>query len=693
MNFKLIIAVVFLIGLSANAQKKSIDKENPPVKVAQIKVMPRVQKDKILLRWGVTTAMAWKKLNKYGYTLERYTITRDNQTLATPEKKVLETGIKPEPMATWEKLIDTNDNAAILAQAIYGEGFKVGGIDKIQDIVNQSDEAEQRFTFALLTADNDFEMAKKAGLGYEDATAQKNEMYLYRLVSNVPIEQLNIKYGGVFTGLKEYEELPKPIYFTAHFSDKGALLSWNFKILATTYGQYYVERSLDKVHFERITPKPYTGMNQETSKTGALIYADSITNNKEYSYRIQGINAFGETGPYSEIASGKSKEKLKHTAHLTTKNFIDDNSVKLTWEFPEEGNSEISGFELNWSENYEEANYKTVVKNIPAQDRSVTYNKLQVSNYFTISALGKNGDKTTSFAMMVQPIDSLPPDKPKGLKATIDSLGTVKISWDTNKEKDLMGYRIFRANNPTEEYSQLTVSPTEYPFYYDCAELKSLNSKLYYKIIATDKRYNNSEFSEALMVKKPDVVPPSAPVFTNYEVKDSTVLLEWANSASDDVQAQLLYRKENDQKDWQLILEDKNKLEKHQDKTVVAGNTYHYALFAKDDSKLVSAPSPNVAVTIPKSNFMPAIKGFYAQVNAATQTIDLSWSYKEPDVAFFEIYKAIGDQPLQLMQQLLPTTKQLADPTIIINTNYKYGIRALFADGRMSPMEFFTVKF
>jgi uncharacterized protein len=35
----------------------------------------------------------------------------------------------------------------------------------------------------------------------------------------------------------------------------------------------------------------------------------------------------------------------------------------------------------------------------------------------------------------------------------------------------------------------------------------------------------------------------------------------------------------------------------------------------------------------------------------------------------------------------------LADPTITINTSYKYGIRALFTDGRMSPMEFFTIKF
>jgi uncharacterized protein len=687
-----LILLSFFVVLTSFAQKTVVKKDSIPNKVFEIKVLPRVKKDKILLRWAPNDAIAWKKLNKYGYLLERYTVTRDNKTLETPEKVVLIAIAKPDPLENWEKEVKSNENAAIIAQAIYGKGFAVTGNDKIQAIINLSEEAEQRFTFALFTADKDFEIAKKAGLGYEDKTALKNEKYLYRVSSNIPETELSVKYGGVFVGLKEYEDLPKPMDFTAHFTDHSTMLSWNFKILSRSYGSYYVERSLDKINFERITKKPYTSMNQENANNSRIFYADTISNDKQYSYRIQGISTFGELGPYSDVKTGKGKSILKYVPHLTLKDLKEDNSVTLTWDFPEEGNNDITGFELNRS-NQDEDNYTAVVKNIPPKDRTVVYKKLDPTNYFTITALGKNGGNTTSFAMLVQPIDSIPPAKPVGLKATIDSLGLVKITWDANKEKDLMGYRIYRGSNATEEFSQLTVSPSEPNSFMDKVVIKSLNSKVFYKIIAVDTRYNMSPFSEILTVKKPDVISPTAPIFTHFEAKDGSVFLEWVNSQSEDVASQLLYRKENEQKDWTLILEEKNKLEKYQDKNVKPDTTYRYALFAKDDSKLLSNPGPEIAVFVPKSSNTPTIKGFFAQVNSATNTIDLSWNYTSKDLESFELYKATADQPLQLMQAVSPQTFSLADPTITINTTYKYGIRALFTDGRMSPMEFFTIKF
>lgn len=687
-----IIALLFLGYSTAYSQKNTDAEKAIPEKESTIQVIVRVQKDKILLRWAPSDAFAWKKLNKYGYHLERITVTRDNKTLTNPEKVVLANELKPEPLENWEKTIDENDNAAIIAQAIYGESFGVEGISQLQSIVNLSEENEQRFTFALFAADKDFEIAKKAGWGFEDKTTLKNEKYLYRVSSNIPKEELDVKYGGVFVGLKEYEELPKPMDFSAHFTDHSAMLSWNFKILAHAYGSYYVERSLDKKNFKRITEKPYTSMNQENENNNRIFYVDSIPNNQSYSYRVQGISTFGELGPYSEIVSGSGKSILKYVPHLTIKDFKDDKTVTLTWEFDEKGNDEISGFELNRSD-ADDDKYVTVLKNIAPKNRTVTYDKLAATNYFTITAIGKQGSNRTSFPMLVQPVDSIPPSKPTNLKAVIDSLGVVKIAWDANKEKDLLGYRIYKANNPNEEFSQLTISPHETNKYQDSVIVKSLNSKVYYKIIAVDTHYNMSPFSEVLIVKKPDVIPPTSPIFTNYETKDGTVSLEWINSQSEDVVSHQLYRKENNQKDWQLILDTKEKPETFHDKNITEGGTYRYAIFAKDENNLVSNPSPEIAVLVPNSSVMPAVKGFYAQANTATNSIDLSWEYKETGVESFEIYKATAEEPMQLMQMTSAQIKRLSDTAITINTTYKYAIRALFADGRVSKMTFFTIKF
>ena len=183
MKFKFIIILFSLVIASGYAQVVN-NKDSVSEKKIEIQVIARVQKNKILLRWAVNDPLAWKKLNKYGYSLERYTVTRDNKTLEKPEKLILAKVIKPEPLETWEKLIEVNDEAAIVAQALYGEDFAITGADNLQSIINLSEDMQQRFTFALYTADKDYEIAKKAGLGFEDLNLNKTK--------NISIEYLQM---------------------------------------------------------------------------------------------------------------------------------------------------------------------------------------------------------------------------------------------------------------------------------------------------------------------------------------------------------------------------------------------------------------------------------------------------------------------------------------------------------------------
>jgi len=685
-NFKLL---VFLLLSLIKGYSQKIDEYKTAEIKPEIKVIAKAQTNAVLLRWAVTRGDVWRKLNQYGYTIERYTLTQDNKTLSNPEKVILVQNLKPDPLNNWEKIVETNDNGAIMAQSLYGETFSVEGLNKIEQIVSISEENEQRFTYALFAADRDFEVAQKAGLGYIDNTVKSNEKYVYRIISNVPENEMVIPYGGVFIGLSDYETLPKPIDLTVHFENNKSILSWDFKSLASTYGSYFIERSLDKKKFERIVNKPYTSMNLETSNT--IFYIDSIANNINYSYRIQGIDLFGETGPYSEIISGKGKDELKVVPHLTIKEFPEDNTAKLTWEFPVENEKEISGFEINRSDDDE--TYTTIIKNISPKNRSVEVRKLSPSNYFTISAIGKKGSKTTSQSMLVQPVDSIPPAKPLELKGIIDSTGVVKLNWLKNKEKDLLGYRIYRAYNAEEEYSQLTVSPYENNSYQDAVVVENLNSKVYYKIMAVDLHYNMSVFSDVLIIEKPDVIPPTSPVFKNYEVNDGKVYLEWANSSSTDAEKLLLYRKENNETDWMLILEDIKKTENHTDSKVVEGNQYSYKMVAKDRHALQSAPSPILNVIVPKASVLPAVKGLYAQVNLSEKNIKLTWSYEQKEADSFEIYRAEENQPLQLKKTQSVSIKFFVDENCTINTTYKYAVRPLFKDGRMGKMSFYTAKF
>ncbi|MCX2682217.1 hypothetical protein OOZ15_19925, partial [Galbibacter sp. EGI 63066] len=175
---------------------------------ARTVVMSRPQKQgRILLRWAVTTPMAWRKANRYGYQLKRYTVTRDGQTLSAPEEKDLGV-LLPRPLESWADLIERDDNAAVVAQALYGEQFEVEGQDELSAIVNLSEEQQQRFSWALYAADQSFQAALMAGWGYEDTQVKENEKYLYKVTPLVPGDILRVEEGGVFTGLSDYGPLP-----------------------------------------------------------------------------------------------------------------------------------------------------------------------------------------------------------------------------------------------------------------------------------------------------------------------------------------------------------------------------------------------------------------------------------------------------------------------------------------------------
>jgi len=608
MNKKLIIAILILLF----GQEVSFAQSEE--QLPEVRVIARAQEDKILLRWTLNTPVSWRKGNRYGYTLERYTISRDQKTLANPEKLIIGQNFMPAPMMEWEAIAESNDNGAIMAQALFGGSFVVEGAGGFASIINKAEEQQQRFAFGLYAADQDFEIAKKAGLGYIDIDIKPNEKYLYKVISNIPETELKTKEGGVYIGIIDYEPLPEPVDFVGVFQDGATLLSWDSKLLKNTYNSYIIERAEDGNIFKKLGDLPYTAINKEQKESPRTVYIDSIKNDKNYLYRIKGVSSFGEIGPASNIVEGEGKKVLKFVPHLKTKNIKSESEVELTWTFPEEGNNDITSFTLKRSDTDRGA-YSPVITDIPPTARKISYDKLKASNYFKITANGKNNNIRDSFSMLVQPIDSIPPEKPIGLKGVVDSTGIVTLEWTPNEEEDLLGYRIYRGNLKNEEYSQITKTPYENNKFKDTVKVKSLNSKIYYQIMAVDKRYNMSEFSEVLELTKPDLIPPTSPVFTSYSIEDGIVILEWAKSSSEDVEAHYIYRKKKDENNWQLVHQsNKNKKTTFADEKVEEGKYYSYTILARDISGLESQPSPPVSVIVPKTTLKPAVKGFYGNV-------------------------------------------------------------------------------
>ncbi|WP_299123045.1 hypothetical protein [uncultured Tenacibaculum sp.] len=690
---KSVLIVVFTLStLLSFSQKNSNENE--------IKVLARPQSgNKILLRWGPTTPMAFRKLSKYGYKLKRYTISISGQTLTKPIEKDL--GVfKPAEPNEWLKVIEKNNNAAIMAQSLFGDNFDVQGVGTLQGIINMSQEQEQRFTWGLYVADQDFNVAKLAGLGFEDLNVKPTEKYVYKVFSLVPTNEMNIKSGGVFIGLQDYTKLPKPLDLAAIFTDNKVMLNWNYAIYKQEYNSYFIERSEDGKIFNRVNKLPYTTLNSGGRvDTKRIYYVDSIANNKTYYYRVKGRTPFGELSPPSEIISGKGIKVLAYVPKISTKEIINDNkSVILEWEFLKEGNDFIQSFELNKS-NKADGNYKTVIRNIPINKRKIRYDKLDPTNYFTITAIGKEGNSRTSYPVLVQPVDSIPPVKPIGLEGKVDSLGVVTLKWKPNLEPDMLGYRVFRGNNKDEEYSQLTVNPHLGTKFYDSVSVKSLNNKVYYKIVAVDKRYNMSKYSDVLTLKKPDFIPPAPPLITFYEVVKDKVHLTWANSQSDDVAKHEVYRKVRDSIKWNLIAtlpKDSLKVEytDWKDTNVEGAVNYQYLIKAVDESKLKSLNTKPLTIEVPRFELLNGVKSIGSYVDKKNAFIELFWKVvNEKSIVELMIYKAAKGKKMSLLRNVLPAINRIVDEDVKPNNIYTYIIRPVFIDGSLGQIKRIEVKY
>jgi len=665
--------------------------------IASVRLMVREQQNKILLRWGVDRAPEWQKSNKYGFILEKYLYSQNGKRLDTP-RLLWTKSIKAEPLEKWEQTIQTDNNAAIIAQALYGDSFIVeeGSQGQLADIVNLSEELQQRFSFSLLAADMSFPAAVKAGWGYVDDEITQGEVYIYRVQSAVPPEVAAIESASALGDPSKYEPLPAPTDLVGIWEDKTVLLTWDYERFKTIYTVYNIEKSEDGINYTLLNKTPLTNVN-DTPEAPAkrMYYIDSLAQNgKKYFYRVYGISPFGERGSLSQSISGEGTEDLLYTPEITDYRFTQkENEAVITWQFPKEGEKNIEKFQLNQAPD-DKGPYKVVVDNISPAARTLTYSRLEPSNYFTITAVGKTpNQKKTSYSTLVQPIDSIAPAPPVGLKGTIDSLGIVRISWSPNEEKDLLGYRIFRGNLEDEEFSQITISPIAEPFYTDTVQVASLNPKVFYKIAAVDKRFNTSKFSTMLTVEKPKVVPPSSPVFSNYKVENGKVQLSWIPSP-DEKLTHMLFRKEENADHWDMIFQTKDTVRTFTDAQTVKNKTYTYKIQAMNEAGLTSPLSPFLTVKAVDLRPVEVIKSLENIVNRQRNYIELFWSVdKTAEPVEYTLYRKDENSEPTTWKVLPANLTRVVDTSVSPGNTYTYYIKAALKDGTVSNLKSVEIKF
>lgn len=652
---------------------------------ATIKVIARAYHDSISIRWAPANAMIWRAANESGYMIRRYTIVRKGKLLSVPEEVELTSKpLKPWPLNAWEKVLKVNERyGAIAAQGLYGEGFQLSAEDKkgknqIMSLYHLSEEQESRYSFTVFSADQSYYVATAAGLAFTDKNVSPDEKYLYRVYMAANPGKVKTDTGFVFTGFADSHPIPAPYDLQAEAMPGGVLLNWNKALFDQVFTAYVVERSIDGGRsFNSITAYPIVNTEQPKVKGAQRFFRVDSIQLKEQAiiYRLRGLTPFGELSPPSDTVQVTLHEKLDARPSIVSAEMIND-QVHLKWTMPV-GKATVSRFEVERTTAVTKQYTKISKQELKIKDTSFTDIKPLASNYYRIKALTRDGQAVYSFPVFVQSDDSIPPAPPVGLTGKIDDKGRVTINWLPSPEPDVLAYRVFRANDPKDEFIQVTKEPITAATLTDSIMLKTLTKKIYYKVVALDGRYNPSEFSEALELKKPDIVSPVPPVMTGLRSTEDGIWFSWQPSSSDDVVKYEVMRNRDTGFQLLQVIDTVSNIHEYTDTGALPGVVYKYVVVAIDDSQL-RAPSQTVTGSRINmgGNGKVTVK---AEIDRDAREIRLSWKKQQADKIW--IYKAEADKPMVLYKTIPGEESSFKDASLYINTTYRYKLKIISASG------------
>jgi len=653
----------------------------------RIEVVAKAYQDSIVLRWAPNDHVYWALTKNEPYAVFKVVSSKDPSS--SEAEYILQDSIKPWTLEMFTPQMVAKDSLILVAaQSLYGtqESSDSDGL------IIQHSESVMRYGMAMLAADRSPLAATALGLRFVDKHVKVGETYRYLILTRAAE---NVMENGYIDIINQADTLSRIQGFYAEKKDKKVNLVWS-KLNDQQFSGYLLERSDDNGKtFKPINESPLLFVQNEHSRDdGNYSFLDSLGSNYEkYIYGIRGIDAFGDTSEVSIITAYGVDLTPPSAPAIYFAESIASNKIQLKWQMPED-NYDLDKFHILLSESLD-GDYEPVATNLPGTNRSYDYsNEINTnrSYYFIVVAQDTAGNQRMSLPTYVQIVDSIPPAAPINLRGIIDSMGIATITWDQGKEEDLIGYRIYMANNPEHEFAQLTKESTAMNLWHDSIELVALDKKVYYKVAAVDRSNNFSAFSTMLSLDRPDIVRPGAPAARPTSSDTKGVKLFWSLSPSNDVVAYIIYRKNVSKLDtsYHRIIRIQNKVTAEWlDSTAVYEQIYEYIIKAQDRSGLLSDATFPVKGRRMFDVAVLKIESLVAEYKKEYGGVYLRWnnSIKKTDFEiapkfYYYLYRKVNEEPWKKIKQLDAAALSFLDRELKTNGSYKYGIKIVTEDGK-----------
>jgi len=629
----------------------------------------------VLLKIMFHQTDAFLHFKQNGWNIERADISNGDTSAFN---RLNESPIKPASRERWEALKTQSDMVGPIMKVLYPEPAEEAPQSFFGQVSSYQTLNNRLYFYLFLSADNRA-VSKASGLEYMDGSAEMDKEYLYRATIQGYEDSLGHS-GEEVVNTQDLADSYQAPELQAGNKDSAALLSWNHRGYKNLFLSYDVERAAGQKPFRKINDAPlaYNKERRRDTTEGVMYFLDSLKQvGTTYRYRVVAHDYFGLESEPSNVVPVKFRDLHAPPAPQGLKVQPTTRGLEVVWDYPHSP-GDLAGFYTVRSAHSPSGPFNRLHEKLlpTGQKHYVDPNAgAEDDYYYAVAAFDTAGNFNVSNGASPSVPDTIAPEPPKGLEARVDSSGLVALRWQMGEANDLSGFRVFRSLSRDYEFVQVTDTPTVYNAYVDTLNLNSLNSKVYYKVVAVDDRWNHSRFSDILEVTRPDTIAPTKALLTEANYDKGMVRLEWEPSSSQDVEKQYVMYRGEGQRQWQVLDSLKgNEKDSYSSSLTDTTRAWQLAIQTVDDNGLHSGLSNIRKVVVESYNPVPPVDDFQAE-NGGGGQVQLSWE-TPPKAQNYRLmlYRAQGEgQPL-LYETLDGGRAEFTDSNLQADTTYRYQV-------------------
>ncbi len=637
--------------------------------------------DSVILRWAPTSLTIWQEYRN-GFIIKR-------TALDAPGISSIDT-IRPRTKEEWALVLKNKNSqvlaaryAALAAQMAYGSEVNTTlDNDLSAAAINQANEQNLRYSYAMLAADLSIIAADGLALRYCDKDVELNNIYRYT-ISPILDEKISVDSFGITITCQPYQPPSSlPSLFIEEF-DHVVHLSADMMLYRDEFTAYQIERSESESDgFELITSTPIILLDKNILGDAEFSYYDVLPeNNKKYFYRLVGITPFAERATATTPSMGRGKDRsISERPIISSAVTKSGDGTDINWQIREL--PDLAGFWVGRASSskgpFQLCNATMLSPNSRSfKDQNASTNG---SNFYHVIAVDTAGNMGVSDVYFANVIDKTPPPVPENLRANIDSTGRILLRWDAVTSDDLKGYHVYYTNDTTHEFSLMTGELSNYNYYLDSTATNSLNKYIYYRVTSVDQHHNQSRYSKTIQVSRKHNFAIGAPIITDIFADKQSIELSWIESSHPLASGYEVYIKKNTEAEWTLhkIIDDHHltniTIPQKPGKYLVSLKTY--SDFAKTSD--FSLP---IRVTI-RPQPCPEPKQFGGEL--VNGEVNLRWQAEWDQTKSILIYRSFNQSPLTLIAIIDETKTNFVDREATDAGSYTYRLRAVGLGGDKS---------